>query len=120
MSVCLGEINELSLPSIPFVLMAAVAAESGSCCLERESEAAGTLIHALNSFHTILTQRRLPLLFKVRKFEDPAYAVANSVAINGNNKIPKTLTSIDPYKKACWPEISPHQLPTTRSGKIAP
>lgn len=48
------EINELSLPSIPFVLMAA---EPGSCCLERESEAAeGTLIHALNSFLTILSQ----------------------------------------------------------------
>ena len=68
MSVWEREINELSLPSIPFVLMAA---EAGSCCLERESEAAeGTLIHALNSFHTILTQQTLPFLFKVGKFED--------------------------------------------------
>ena len=62
--------NSLSLPSIPFVLMAAVAAESGSCCLERESEAAGTLIHALNSFHTILTQKTPPILFRVGIFED--------------------------------------------------
>ena len=63
-----GEINELSSSfSISPPLCSSRRQRASGSCLDRESEA-GTLIHALNSFHAIPTLNTLAGLMRVQLF----------------------------------------------------